>query len=166
MADPIRVHPRSQALHDHVHKIVLKILGHARDERYSNRRQQQQPRASNELRLCVLVIFGGVPVNDVTEDQRVEQRKYLVRGGQQKSNYHQLPVLLRIVKEKFHCETRPSLSTNLDGRHGVLIQELPHLFAECAARTHLGVQWGWPVNSPFSMQIWYATTSPRPSLSS
>src|ERR1700687_838544 len=40
MPDPIRVHPRAQPLHDHVHEIVLEILSDSRHKRHPHRRQQ------------------------------------------------------------------------------------------------------------------------------
>jgi hypothetical protein len=39
------------------------------------------------LGLRVLVIFSGVAIDHMTEDQGIEQRENLVSGSQQKSGY-------------------------------------------------------------------------------
>ena len=72
---------RAQALDDHVSEVVLKILCHPRHKRHSNRRQQQQSRPMNKLRLRVVVVLGGVSVDHVAKNEWVKQGKYLVGRG-------------------------------------------------------------------------------------
>ncbi len=84
MPDAVGIHLRSQPLNNHVGEIILEILGHARYKRDAHRRQQQQPGPANELRLRVLVIFGGITVDHMTKDQRVKKGENLIGRGQQK----------------------------------------------------------------------------------
>jgi hypothetical protein len=83
MADPVGVELRAQPLRDQVGEVVLEVLGHARHERHPHRRQQQHAHAADELRRRVVLVAGGVLVDHVAEDQRVEQREGLVDRGQQ-----------------------------------------------------------------------------------
>src|SRR5205823_4215469 len=96
------VHFRSQPLDDYIRKIVLEVLGHARYECHTDRGQQQQASPADELSLGVLVILGGVSIDDVAENDRVKQRKNLISRGQEKRNNKEFPVLRGVSVEKFH----------------------------------------------------------------
>jgi hypothetical protein len=48
------------------------------------------------------MILGGVAVDYMTKNQRVEKRKDLIGRGQQKSGHKQFPVLPGIVVKKIH----------------------------------------------------------------
>ena len=49
VAHAVGVELRAQPLRDDVDEVVLKVLGHARDERHADRGQQQQAHAAEEL---------------------------------------------------------------------------------------------------------------------
>ena len=52
--------------------------------------------------VAVFLEAGGVLVDDVPEDQRIEQREDLVDGGQHQGQRHQTPVLAQIGEQQFH----------------------------------------------------------------
>ena len=75
--------------------VVLEVLGDPRDEGDADRRAEQQADAAEELAGRVLLEAGGVLVDDVPEDQRVEQREHLVDRRQDQRQRDQRLVVLR-----------------------------------------------------------------------
>src|SRR5689334_6560685 len=94
--DSLRVHLGPDALDDHVDVIVLEVLGNARHERHAHRHQQQGSRALDESRRLILAESRRVVVDHVTENQRIEQRKDLIRRGQHQREKNQLSVFMEI----------------------------------------------------------------------
>src|SRR3989442_1196597 len=96
MPDAVRVQLRAETLRDDVDEIVLEVLRDARDERHSDRRPEEKADAPEELAGRVFLEAGGVSVDDVTQDERIEQRKDLVDRGERERHRHQTPVSAQI----------------------------------------------------------------------
>ena len=103
--DAVGIDARADLLGDQVDEVVLEILGDARDERDAHGRRQQHADAADELRAGVFAVSGGVGVDDVAEDQRVEQREHLIDGRQHERRGDQLPVIPQISVENAHLFT-------------------------------------------------------------
>ena len=73
-----------------------------RDERHPHRRGEQQAHAAEELAGRVLAVAGGVLVDDVAEDQRIEEREDLVDGRQHEGQEHERPVAAEVGVEESH----------------------------------------------------------------
>ncbi len=82
MLQPVRVEPRADALGDGADKVILKILGHPRDEGHAHRCQQQQPRAAQKNFRRQFPRFRGVTIHNQPKNLRVKQRKHLVHRRQ------------------------------------------------------------------------------------
>jgi hypothetical protein len=52
----------------------------------------------------VLVVLGGVAVDDVPEDQRIEQREDLVDRREEEREDHEAPVRTQVAIESRHVE--------------------------------------------------------------
>jgi hypothetical protein len=82
MSDAVGVQARAYALCDDVDEVILEVLRHPRHERHADSRGQQQADAAKELAGRVFGEPSRILVDDVTEDQRIEQREHLVDRGQ------------------------------------------------------------------------------------
>ena len=82
VADAVGIEFGAETLCDQVDVVVLKVLGHARDERHSDRGRQQQRHAAEELAGRVFGEASRVIVDDVPKDQRIEEGEHLVDGRQ------------------------------------------------------------------------------------
>jgi hypothetical protein len=102
VADAVRVEVGPQALGDDVDEVILKVLGHPRDERDAHRRGEQQAHPAEELLGGVLAVAGRVLVDDMTEDQRVEEREDLVDRRQEEGEEHEAPVAAQVRIEESH----------------------------------------------------------------
>lgn len=102
MADSVRVHLRAKALDDDVDEVILKIFCNSRDEGDSNGGAEQERYPFQELFSGVFLIFGRISVDDVAEDERIEQREYLVRCGQRERETDQFPVVPQVAVEDVH----------------------------------------------------------------
>jgi len=80
-AEPIRVHLRSHLLRDQVDEVILKVLRHPRYKSHSNRQPQKETNAVQEDGK-ILRRMNRVPINQMLRNQRVQQRKNLVRSRQ------------------------------------------------------------------------------------
>ena len=100
--DAVRVELRAEPLRDDVDEVVLEVLRDARDERHADRRAEQQADAAEELAGRVLLEPGGVLVDDVAEDQRIEQREDLVDRRQHKRQRDQAAVVPEVAVEQLH----------------------------------------------------------------
>ncbi len=100
--DAVGVQLRAEPLRDDVDVVILKVLRDARHERDANRCAQQQADASEELTGRIFLEPGRVLVDDMTEDERVEQREHLVDRGEREGERDQAPVVPEIRVEEFH----------------------------------------------------------------
>ena len=89
MPDAVRVDLRAEPLRDDVDEVVLEVLRDTRDERHADGGQQQDADASKELARGVFLVARRVLIDDVSKDQRVEQREDLVDGGEYKGQRHE-----------------------------------------------------------------------------
>ena len=89
VANPVRVQLRAQALRNHVDVVVLEVLRDARDERHADRRAEQQADAFEELAGRVFLEAGGILIDHVPEDERIEQREDLVDRRQRERQRHE-----------------------------------------------------------------------------
>ena len=102
VANSVGVELRAQPLRYNVDEVVLEVLGHAGDERDTNGHREEERDSAKELSVGELVVLGGVVVDDVAEDQRVEQRKDLIDRREDQSERDQGPVAAQITGEKRH----------------------------------------------------------------
>jgi len=78
MFDSFGIQLRAGPLSHHIDVIVLEVLGDSGNECDANRRAQEQRYTMDKLRRGVIVKPGSVPINDVPENERVQQRKDLI----------------------------------------------------------------------------------------
>src|SRR5438309_8387157 len=102
MSNAIGVDACANLLRDYIDEIILEILGGARDQSHANRRSEQQSYTSNELRARILAIASRVGVDDVPENERIQQRKYLIDRGQDEGDYSKLPEILKVSVKSSH----------------------------------------------------------------
>jgi len=101
--DAVGVQLRADPLRDDVDVVVLEILRHARHERHADGRAEQQADAAEELACRVFLEAGGVLVDHMTEDQRVEQREDLVDRGQDEGQAHEALIAAQVAVEHLHA---------------------------------------------------------------
>src|SRR5687768_5056458 len=102
VADAVGVQIYADTLRGDVDEIVLEVLRDAGDEGDADRRREQQPDSAEELARGVLAELGGVVVDNVPEDQRVEQRKDLIDRGKNEGKDDDAPVPAEVAKQKAH----------------------------------------------------------------
>ena len=100
---PSAYKPGAQPLRDDVDEVVLEVLGDAGHEGHADGGRQQQADAAEELAGAVLAIAGGVLVDDVPEDQRVEQREDLVDGRQAQGQDDKLAIVTQVAEQQGHA---------------------------------------------------------------
>ena len=89
-------------MRDAADDVVLEILGDAGYERDADGGAEQQRDAAEELFRGVLLVFGGVVVDDVAEDEGVKKGEDLVDGGEQEGQQDEGEVVLQIAIEDRH----------------------------------------------------------------
>src|SRR5687768_700362 len=109
MPDAVRVELRPQALGDEADDVVLEVLGHPRDEGDAHRRTEQQAHAAEEFAGRIFLEAGGILIDDVAEDQRIEQREHLVDGRQDKRQRDQRSVVPEVRIEDLHLSGHYSM---------------------------------------------------------
>jgi len=77
------------------------ILGYPGYKGHANGCSEEETNSPEKFSRCVIHVTSGITVNQVTEDPRVEEGKNLVHGCQEKSEYHQFPIVLQIRKKQF-----------------------------------------------------------------
>ena len=117
VADAVGVHLGTELLGDAADDVVLEILGDAGDEGDADGGAQEERDAAEELLGCVLLVLGGVVVDDVAEDEGVEEGEDLIDGGEEEGEEDLGEVLLQIA---------------IKDRHGVLLM-MPEAVGGCAA---------------------------------
>ena len=89
MPDAIGIDLRAHALHNHIYKIILEVLGDARHKGCAYRSHQEQAGPAYELRLSVVMVAGGVSVDHMSKDDRIEEGEDLVRRSKYQRDQHQ-----------------------------------------------------------------------------
>ena len=100
--DAVRIHLGAHSLDDGVDVVVLEILGDARDESHTHRHKEKSAGAFDERRSLVLTESRRVIVDDVTEDERIEQREDLVGRRQHQREQDQPAVFVEVGVEESH----------------------------------------------------------------
>src|SRR5687768_5582041 len=131
MPDAVRVELRPQALGDEADDVVLEVLGHPRDEGDAHRRTEQQAHAAEEFAGRIFLEAGGILIDDVAEDQRIEQREHLVDGRQDKRQRDQRSVVPEVRIEDLH----------LSGHYSMPIALAPTAGRFCRRRSSLPSAW-------------------------
>jgi hypothetical protein len=96
MANAVGVNLRAQPLRDDIDVVVLKVFGNARDKGRAYGKAEQHAHAAEELVGGVLAISGGVVVDDMPEDDRIEKRKDLVDRRQAEDQRDHFPVTAEV----------------------------------------------------------------------
>ena len=96
MPEPVGVNLGAEPLRNRVDKIILEILCNARDQGDSHGGKQEKAYPAKETSRRILLEPGYVTVDDIPENQRIEERKHLVDGGQKQCERQQTAVLFEI----------------------------------------------------------------------
>jgi len=100
--DAIGIDARAHLLGDHIDVVILKVLGHARNESCADCEAEQDADTADELRRGVVVYVRGIPVDDALQDGRIQHGKNLVDSGQKQCDSDNDPVIAKIAVERIH----------------------------------------------------------------
>ena len=102
VTNSVGIELRAQSLRYDVDEVVLEVLGDAGDEGDPDGHAEQERDSAEELRVGVLFVLCRVVVDDVTENQRVQQREDLVDRRENQREDNQMQVATQVSVEESH----------------------------------------------------------------
>src|SRR6185437_2783231 len=92
----------ADALGHHIFIVLLEVLCNARDESCTNRCEQKQTDAADEIALRDRADLRNVAIDDDAEHLGIHQRKTGIDRGKDQGKSELLFILLKVGKKKLH----------------------------------------------------------------